>query len=341
MEKDTTTQVQNSSIENKQEPKILTPQLIAITEKLKEATSVLSPTIEMLSKTSIQISTTLTTLKESTLMPDFVQAMNDFVQAMNERQDKIRDICEKIAEAEKIRNERRRSNFDNTKDVYCGPDKSFIKIAPNNYETFFEWYQKYIIFNEAYYDIPPYIILDNYDKSTTYTDPETGQKLMLIGVNSVSFEYYSDFLEHKHNAQRNGEEWTQEDERNRVKNIINIQQTQVKQIKTPNEEIKSHIERELSDEQAIDGFQNSSDIAVFIDAYSLHLQGEKFNMPISIQIRQGYTGKIARAVYQSYIGRINIPMIKDKPFMDLMRTLSCFRNKSNEQIQKDCQRPKD
>ena len=337
MEKDTTTQVQNSSIENKQEPKILTPQFIDITEKLKDATSVPSPTIEVLSKMSIQMPTTLTAVKNFTQIPDFVQAMNE----MNEWQDKTRDIFEKIAEAEKIRNERRRSNFDNTKDVYCGPDKSFIKIAPNNYETFFEWYQKYIIFNEAYYDIPAYIILNNYDKSTTYTDPETGQKLMLLGVNSVSFEYYSDFLELKHKAQRNGEEWTEEDEKNRMKKIINIQQTQVKQIKTPNEEIKNHIKKELHNEKAINGFQNSSDLDVFIDAYSLHLQAEEFKMPISIQIKQGYTGKIARAVYQSYIGRINTPMKKDEPFMDLMRTLSCFRNKSNKQIQKDCQRPKD
>lgn len=259
--------------------------------------------------------------------------LETLVESINKSTEPLRKAFERWHEYEQIRYEKGRKNFDKVKDEYCTPGSSFIEIVPKDYDQFFEWYEQYILRNEAYWDLPGYVPFGDFDEVTKYIDEYNRQEVKVIGVCSVSFALYSEYRIKQHKAQRNGDKWTHWDEMARMRDFIIVGRIQVEQVQDPKEEIKEKIEKKFNEEYnektAKDAFFKENDYHAFIDALALHLQGKEFIMPTEIEIRPNNKDRVAKAIYRIIY---EYPEFKDNLFMDLVKKLSIFKNDIDEQI---------
>ena len=249
---------------------------------------------------------------------------------LNEVSKGFEEVSKKLSESEN----KRESNF-----YYVREEESY-KYGARHWADFKIWYQKFIMFNPAYYGLPGGYVMHMTDENRLYTDPKTNITIKMIGVNSVSYELFYEYKTKCHEAQKQAMKWSNENEKARIEKFIkDVGVKQPLQLQTPDESVKERIVKEFEEHGATKHF-NNNDFEVFTDALATHFSGEEYILPNPINLRPSGITKIAKAVNEVNIKYGRMYLSNDVKLFDLMRVLSSFAEKNNKDINRDMTRTK-
>lgn len=262
---------------------------------------------------------------------------------INDSLETMKPIFESIEKAQKqaveSENKRKKNFYHTRKEMPC-------KYGKRHWSEFKEWYRVCVMFNPTYnnyYDLTIGHLIHTTDENTRYTDPETNTTIKLIGVNSVAYVLFHEYKEKCHNAQWQGLKWTYEEEKKRIEKFIkDVEVEQPVQLQDADESVQAKVIKAFDDREARKFF-NNRDFITFTDALATHLSGEEYILPQPIAIRWGGVKRISKAVYDAYNSTQSLrhfygPLASDTKLFDLMKVLSFFEKKSNEDIARDMQR---